>query len=388
MIDDFESYFIDNFKKLQINDLNWILNPDVFLHPNFFKLLANNLKYFSCPNRIFILFRSLYYAISENNLLTYNDLFSIEIIDAILDLRLNTWNYQDLFSYFKAPQRMMFIKKSILKKVPINFFHYYLTEEEKDFLNLHLKELLSYQTDLFLFRTSMLEQKMNVNEINLYMNDNLDQVVDSILNYRFRCSKLFLEFKSILKPLLEELINHEHILISQLEIDNTGSYSTVVIIGNKVLKVGRERMNEVFPNNPYIVKPLLRKNIKIKDEHMFLEITERVDINIKKYTMEDLFMLYKHLRDLGLVWTDIRWCNVGVLLKDNYLYWNEDLVIDNEVLGFSENRGNEVLKKGDLIVLDADYIFLEEDDNIIYPEITKVLAKKFEEKYQSLRRVL
>ena len=291
MIDDFESYFIDNFKKLQINDLNWILNPDVFLHPNFFKLLANNLKYFSCPNRIFILFRSLYYAISENNLLTYNDLFSIEIIDAILDLRLNTWNYQDLFSYFKAPQRMMFIKKSILKKVPINFFHYYLTEEEKDFLNLHLKELLSYQTDLFLFRTSMLEQKMNVNEINLYMNDNLDQVVDSILNYRFRCSKLFLEFKSILKPLLEELINHEHILISQLEIDNTGSYSTVVIIGNKVLKVGRERMNEVFPNNPYIVKPLLRKNIKIKDEHMFLEITERVDINIKKYTMEDLFML-------------------------------------------------------------------------------------------------
>ncbi len=105
----------------------------------------------------------------------------------------------------------------------------------------------------------------------------------------------------------------------------SGHYSTVFSIGNKVIKLGRYRVTKQFPNNPYIVTPLLRKSILMDNINFFIEVVEKVDTTNKDVTYEDLYNLYKHIRDLGLIWTDVAKRNVGRLLKDNIIHWKSNL---------------------------------------------------------------
>ena len=74
----------------------------------------------------------------------------------------------------------------------------------------------------------------------------------------------------------------------------------------------------------------------------------------------NLYELYKELRYKKLIWTDCHKCNVGILLKDNKVYYKDIDYIDKNATGYtSENK--EILKKGDVVILDNDYIFTEEE---------------------------
>ena len=136
----------------------------------------------------------------------------------------------------------------------------------------------------------------------------------------------------VLYLITEEICKNENCELSDISLLSKGSYSSVFGIGHKVMKLSKDRASIDFPNNPYIVKPLLRRFL---DENLFIEVTEKVNTNIK-ISNQELYNLYVELRDSGLVWTDVNKRNVGVLEKDNIIYWNYYLNPSDIALKFND----------------------------------------------------
>ena len=100
-----------------------------------------------------------------------------------------------------------------------------------------------------------------------------------------------------------------------------------------------------------------------------------------------MYQLFKNLRNLKLVWTDIKSANVGRLTKENIIHWHDNLKPTEKVLGLDTMRGDAILKDGDLVILDADFIYDENDPNINYSN-NKFLYDEFEKRYQKEKKEL
>ncbi len=218
-----------------------------------------------------------------------------------------------------------------------------------------------------------------------YIDNNEEKALNSIFCETDRLVKIKEPtLKEIIKLMILDVMKNENVGFSDITY-NGGSYSRILLIGDKVIKLG-DRATKSFPNNPYIVVPLLRKEFEFNNEKCFVEVTERVDTS-KKPSKEELYQLFKNLRDLGLKWTDIKETNVGRLNKKNIIHWRDGLYPTEEVLGLQSNRGTAVLEQGDLVILDADFIYDENDSNINYSN-SKYLYDEFENRYQEEKRRL
>ena len=164
----------------------------------------------------------------------------------------------------------------------------------------------------------------------------------------------------VVNIIIQDICKNEH--VNKIEYLSTGKYSTVLCVGDKVVKIGR-------------------KEFKINEDlSFFIEVNEKVDTKTDIST-EELYDLYKKLRDIHLIWTDVSNKNVGRLLKDNKVSWREDLPLTDEVLGLDKYRGVEQLKKGDIVILDNDFIF--DEDTLEDIEWSKTpLANAFEVRYE------
>lgn len=194
--------------------------------------------------------------------------------------------------------------------------------------------------------------------VSIYLDD---EEVNNLLDdeNKIRDRKLLIDFLYIV---FEEVCRNENVSFSQISYVGGGSYSDVYGVGNKIIKLGKEREKFNFHNNPYIVAPLLRKRVPLGnalDEYIYIEVQERVQ-KVEKVSTEELYQLYKKIRNIGLVWLDIKASNVGRLLKDNDVYWNSELLPTDTALSLDEYRGNEKLKAGDLVVIDSDFIYDED----------------------------
>lgn len=206
-----------------------------------------------------------------------------------------------------------------------------------------------------------------------YLNNTIEDILKEIYGEKFN-SKDFKVGIDTIKIIIKELCQNENKTYGNIEYLGKGTFSYVLAVGDKVLKIGIKRYTDSFPNNPYIITPLLRESIKINEENkIFLEVTERVDTKTE-VTTEELYQLYKKIRDLGLVWTDVAKRNVGRLKKDNIVHWNTPLSPTDEALELKKYINAPQLKKGDLIILDADHIYEGYKYNLT--------NKEFEDRYQ------
>lgn len=182
----------------------------------------------------------------------------------------------------------------------------------------------------------------------------------------------------ILKMIVDEILKNENKELVDIKELGSGNYSSVIQIGDKVMKVGIGRNTFDIPNSKYILQPILRRNFKdISDVNITVEVSDRVDTKIS-ISSEGLYQFYKKIREEGIIWADANFSNLGMLLKDNKIYWN------NNISDFPEARGlvgenNVVLKKGEYVILDTDFIYRENDENIIWGNET---ARGFEERYK------
>lgn len=206
-----------------------------------------------------------------------------------------------------------------------------------------------------------------------YLDNTIEDILKEIYGEKFN-SKDFKVGIDTIKIIIKELCQNENKTYGDIEYLGKGTFSYVLAVGDKVLKIGIKRYTDSFPNNPYIITPLLRESIKInKENKIFLEVTERVDTKTE-VTTEELYQLYKKIRALGLVWTDVAKRNVGRLKKDNIVHWNTPLYPTDEALELKKYINASQLKKGDLIILDADHIYEGYKYNLT--------NKEFEDRYQ------
>lgn len=160
--------------------------------------------------------------------------------------------------------------------------------------------------------------------------------------------------------LVEELVLKENVHFHDIKHIATGGYSNVLQVGSKILKLGRRRKNFSIKNNKRFLAGFRGeiKSLYYDDVILTYEITEVVDT--KHNSTVITYELYKELRDDGLIWTDCNKDNVGILLKDNKAYYKDIDFVDKNATGYtSENK--EILKKGDVVILDNDYIFTIEE---------------------------
>lgn len=206
-----------------------------------------------------------------------------------------------------------------------------------------------------------------------YLDNTIEDILKEIYGEKFN-NKDFKVGIDTIKIIIKELCQNENKTYGDIEYLGKGTFSYVLAVGDKVLKIDIKRYTDSFPNNPYIITPLLRESIKInKENKIFLEVTERVDTKTE-VTTEELYQLYKKIRYLGLVWTDVAKRNVGRLKKDNIVHWNTPLYPTDEALELKKYINAPQLKKGDLIILDADHIYEGYKYNLT--------NKEFEDRYQ------
>ena len=129
--------------------------------------------------------------------------------------------------------------------------------------------------------------------------------------------------------IIEEICINEGLNYSDIKYISHGATSYIYQIGDKILKLGDGRYSKTIPKNPYILQPILRREFAAdggNKERLFIEIVERVEIlEESEITEEELYKLYASLRNMGIEWCDISYQNVGRLIKDNVIHWNNDI---------------------------------------------------------------
>ena len=195
----------------------------------------------------------------------------------------------------------------------------------------------------------------------------------------------------VIVKIFKEVCEYESVSIDGIERDNYGGTSDIFFVGDKVIKLGKFRYTSKIPNNPYILRPLIRRYLPtgIYSEGLFVEVVERVEtISRFQFPCHKLYDLYAKLRDMGIEWLDIDPSNVGVLRKDNKIYWKQDIEPSPSSVMLDGDPGDLILKKGDLVILDTDWIykyedvpqelFEEVDDEWTFINTAKLFRKKYE----------
>ena len=207
------------------------------------------------------------------------------------------------------------------------------------------------------------------------IDNNIDILIESIINdLGFVKEENKKDIFELLKLITIDICNNENCKYSDIKQIGDGYYNKCYKINNKILKIGKVRETINIIDNPYIIKPLLRK--KYKD--IFLEVSERAlnDITISNTQM---YKIYKELRNYGIIWTDVEKENFGKLLKDNIIYWKQNLMYKPKNSSIKTNTNpKKTLKRGDYVILDNDYLYNENNKDITFPStISKVFEIKF-----------
>lgn len=209
--------------------------------------------------------------------------------------------------------------------------------------------------------------------------------------------------QSMIAKLIDELCKHEKVGIEDIEYGGSGFFNFNIKIGDYILKLGQDgRETDYIPNDKRIIKPLLRQQTNIGNKKdvptTFVEIQNVVDTSWydeldKDEIREQLYIIYKELRDRGKVWTDIKPQNVGRLLKPNKENFKievlnengeiekKELQSSNYAVSFTGDMPNEILDTGELVVIDTDYIY-KADDKYKYPVPKESYFDEFEERYR------
>lgn len=186
-----------------------------------------------------------------------------------------------------------------------------------------------------------------------------------------------------LTMIFEEIAQNEMVDVSDVEYIGKGEYSNVYKLGNKVIKLGGRRLTNKIPYHRRILQPLLRRKIKNRD--LYIEISEYVESDTS-ITDEDAYLIYKELRNDGIIWIDAKRENLGRLKKDNVIHFKEPLYVKKESVGYIEEtiKEEEPLHKGDLVIIDTDFLYKENDfdEEKIDKNINMYFYKINEQRYQ------
>lgn len=221
------------------------------------------------------------------------------------------------------------------------------------------KNLIINNLDYFIDNNHKLLELKEILDTNL-ITSNIDDVIDNNPNYVIEemiINKTNLTIEDLkgenilnyIKEVIDSVLKYENKSYHDIKKIGAGNFSDVYKIGNKVIKIGKQRKKFNVENSKLFLQPIYRSSIKSgKDSRQLLciEITDLIDT--KNVNYENLYQVYKTLRNLGYIWVDCRMNNIGRILKDSKV-------------SFNNKKSTEILKVGDIVILDSDYIYSEEE---------------------------
>lgn len=169
---------------------------------------------------------------------------------------------------------------------------------------------------------------------------------------------LYKENEAIVAKYLRDLLQEKQISTRNIKMVGGGGSCLVFKINEMVIKLGEERNNrKVYINHRILASALRKLEYDSNGNELFY-------VEIMKYVMtgdvtrEELLELRSDLYSQGLIWTDDKLANCGVLAADDENYY--DVPIDySEYAGHINNpiRREEFLKrKRKIVVIDNDHI--------------------------------
>ncbi len=252
------------------------------------------------------------------------------------------------------------------------------------------------------FLEQMNKKEDTKNELEKYK----EQLIPRIITQMTGWSKDGLEEEKIydfLSVVLEEISEKENMSILSIRKIGNGHHATSYQIGEKVIKIGSiEEENSGYPHGnrekkrideiPYhrrILQQILRRpisNIDRTKNLFYIEITQRVlNLNEIEITEDDVYEVYKELRNDGIVWVDAGIKNLGKLKKPNVVHMENFNEVDEGSVGIERREEKkEILPAGEFVIIDSHYICREEDIKEEMEELMSMFEEfeKFETRYQ------
>lgn len=237
----------------------------------------------------------------------------------------------------------------------------------KDYINRHFTSLISKIPNVCFYSMAVRDGDVddkNREALNQFLTKNKREYVEFLLGSKLpKDAKNYDDVIDVTVKLVDEILEHENLSYVDIKKNSGGGYSDVIFLGSKVLKVGKKRDAYYVPNNEYLLKPYIRVNLEdISDVPGTLEVVEKVNTDVSDI---DLYSFYTELRKKGIVYMDIKYINLGILLKDNTFHWNKQLGRDMSVRGFIGEDNFSSLSKGSPVILDSDHIYSERMFNFL-----------------------
>lgn len=204
--------------------------------------------------------------------------------------------------------------------------------------------------------------------------------------------------------ILTQLMRSQNLDVGDIIKLNSGSFCEVLAIGDYVFKIGNSRATEDIPEHPRILEPVLKFKLPsipgTRAVDTIIEVQPKLSLMSDElgkaadgmYT-EELYELYADLRKSGIVWGDVAIRNVGVIDVETFpevdfladiredLRENPNVVMYPSKVGLPRGIEEDELRK--LVILDVDYLYLEEAVGQDPSKLPAYLAKKFAERYKS-----
>lgn len=260
-----------------------------------------------------------------------------------------------------------------------NFVDALIANNEIEYISNNMEKIISYQNISYSIEQGILKKLKQIapkkfNELHSLIITKIAYPKDKNIDDRTI---------NALTLIAEEISENEKTDISELEIIGNGEFSTAYKLGNKVIKFGKERATYNVPYHRRLLQPLIRKLISSDYSPIYIEISEYLEPD-ESITDEDVYSIYKELRDDGIVWTDPQKANLGRLKKENIIHYNDPLYVEDSSLGFNTPRPKETpLQKGEIVIIDTDFLYpaINFDINTRNFEYN-IKFYKYEERYQ------
>lgn len=255
----------------------------------------------------------------------------------------STYFYEKYLQYLKKYnidiKKIIYLLSYNNIKINCNLFISVILKNQKN-----INDVINNLTYFLINNNKLLELKHILSSYNIsndiidkYIENNPNLVITEIANVnKFKNNNINQEkYILLLTQIIVNLLNSKGLNFSNIEYLGSGLNSNAYKIGNEVLKINSKSKSFLIPNSDLFLSPLYSytfKNEALKDT-IFIEITKYApNFNITK---NDVFEVYKKIRDYGFIWTDCKKCNLGrlengkiVILDSDYIY-DADLFFNN-----------------------------------------------------------
>lgn len=188
------------------------------------------------------------------------------------------------------------------------------------------------------------------------------------------------EFEIFFKMLTDELVLYakRNNMNSDVKFICSGKTSLVYEIGDKIIKIGKPRRSCHIPYCEFLLQPIINCDFSFDGYPMHVEVTQKVLVlenngkslvySDDKYFNEIVDELRKNLHSIGLGTKDLHPGNVGILLNDNKIHYDEISfdVGDELITSIENNNALRILGKGKFVIVDLDCLKI--DDIVKYSQ--------------------